>query len=78
MPAVLATIGPKALAVTTNCSIDFLRKPPVGTDLLGHARILKLGRQLVVGDVLIRSDGQAEPLARASLTYSIPPIRAAT
>ncbi|MEM1234837.1 MAG: PaaI family thioesterase, partial [Pseudomonadota bacterium] len=25
--AVLSRIGPKALAVTTNCSIDFMRKP---------------------------------------------------
>ena len=42
-------------------------------DLLGEARILKLGRQLAVGDVMIRSDGQDAPVARASLTYAIPP-----
>jgi acyl-coenzyme A thioesterase PaaI-like protein len=41
--ALLSRIGPVALAVTTNVSIDFLRKPmadAVGDDLLGEARIL--------------------------------------
>ena len=71
--AVLARIGPVALAVTTNCSIDFMRKPVAGADLLGHTRILKMGRALAVGDVLIYSEGQGAPVARASLTYSIPP-----
>lgn len=69
----LAMIGPQALTVTTNASIDFLRKPAAGRDLLGRARLLKLGRTLAVGDVLIFSDGTEEPVARASLTYAIPP-----
>lgn len=70
---VLARIGPVALAVTTSCAVDFMRKPAAGRDLLGEARLLKLGRSLAVGDVLIFSEGQPEPVARASLTYSIPP-----
>ena len=70
--AILAMLGPVALAVTTNCSIDFMRKPAAGADLTAKARLLKLGRVLAVGDVLIHSDGEA-PVARASLTYSIPP-----
>jgi acyl-coenzyme A thioesterase PaaI-like protein len=40
---------------------------------LAEARILKQGRVLVVGDVLIRSENAPEPVARASMTYSIPP-----
>ncbi len=71
--AILARIGPVALTVTTNCAIDFLRKPAAGRDLVGEARLLKLGRSLAVGDVLVFSEGTAEPVARASLTYSIPP-----
>ncbi len=71
--ALMAMIGPKALAVTTNCSIDFMRKPAAGKDLVGKAQILKLGRVLAVGDVLIYSDGQEAPVARAGMTYSIPP-----
>ncbi|MCY3879669.1 MAG: PaaI family thioesterase [Rhodobacteraceae bacterium] len=68
---VLAAIGPRELAVTTNCSIDFMRRP-APDDLLAHARLLKLGRRLAVGDVLIYSAGMAEPVARAGVTYSIP------
>ncbi|WP_442970305.1 PaaI family thioesterase [Roseovarius sp. E0-M6] len=71
--AVLAMIGPEGLAVTTNCSIDFMRKPAARTDLIAECRLLKLGRVLAVGEVLIFSDGGDAPVARASLTYSIPP-----
>ena len=38
-----------------------------------EARLLKLGRVLAVGDAMIHSAGQAAPVARASMTYSIPP-----
>lgn len=71
--AILSMIGPKALSVTTNCSIDFMRKPAANVDLICQARILKLGRILAVGDCLLFSDGLEDPVARASLTYSIPP-----
>ncbi|WP_439562061.1 PaaI family thioesterase [Roseinatronobacter sp.] len=71
--AILSMIGPKALSVTTNCSIDFMRKPAAGVDLICQARILKLGRILAVGDCLLFSEGLDDPVARASLTYSIPP-----
>lgn len=73
--AILAMVGPKALSVTTNCAIDFMRKPAAGVDLICKTRILKLGRVLAVGDCLIYSDGSDAPVARASLTYSIPPER---
>lgn len=69
----LAMIGPQALAVTTNCSIDFMRKPAAGAHLIAKARLLKLGKQLSVTDVLIYSEGSDKPVARASLTYAIPP-----
>lgn len=71
--ATMAPIGRAALAVTTNCSIDFMRKPQAGCDLIAEGRLLKLGRALSVTDVLIYSEGQPEPVARASMTYSIPP-----
>lgn len=70
--ATLNIIGPKSLTVTTNCSINFLRKPNE-KDLISKARVLKLGKTLSVGDVLIYSEGINEPVAHASLTYSIPP-----
>jgi uncharacterized protein (TIGR00369 family) len=71
--AILSRIGPVALAVTTNCAIDFMRRPAAGCDLLAETRLLKLGRVLAVGDVLIRSDGSDAVVARAGVTYSIPP-----
>jgi uncharacterized protein (TIGR00369 family) len=71
--AIMAMIGPKALAVTTNASFDFMRKPAAGVDLIARCRLLKLGRVLAVGDVLLYSEGMDEPVARASMTYSIPP-----
>jgi len=70
----LSLIGPEALTVTTNCSIDFLRKPAPG-DLIGKARVLKLGKTLSVGDVVITSQGSEDAVAHANLTYSIPPNR---
>lgn len=73
--ATLAMIGPKALSVTTNIAMDFMRKPAAATDLICEARLLKLGRSLAVGDCLLFSDGGSEPVARASMTYAIPPAR---
>ena len=69
--ATLSMIGPKSLTVTTNCSINFLRKPNI-SDLISETRVLKIGKTLSVGDVLIYSEGIKEPVAHASLTYSIP------
>ena len=69
----MARVGPKALAVTTSASIDFMRKPAAGQDVLADCKLLKLGRVLVVGDLLMRSEGSDKVVARASMTYSIPP-----
>jgi uncharacterized protein (TIGR00369 family) len=69
--AVLASIGRVPLAVTTNLSINFLRKP-TQQDLIAHCRLLKLGKRLAVGEVTIRSEGREETVAHAVTTYSIP------
>jgi uncharacterized protein (TIGR00369 family) len=70
--AVLAAIGPVPLAVTINLNINFLRKPAPG-DLVGEARLLKLGKRLATGEVTIYSHGETEPVAHVTSTYSIPP-----
>lgn len=72
--ATLSVIGVRALAVTTNTAINFLRKPSPGA-LVAEARVLKAGRTLCVGDATVYSEGVAEPVAHAALTYSIPPLR---
>lgn len=70
--AVLGQIGRKGLAVTTSLTINFLRKPESGA-LVADCRLLKLGARLAMGEVTLRSDGNDEPVAHATGTYSIPP-----
>ncbi len=70
--AVLASIGWEPLAVTTSLNINFLRKPDARA-LLAEARLLKLVKQLAVGDVAIRCEGNDELVAHATSTYAIPP-----
>ena len=73
--AILASIGPVALAVTPNLNINFLRKPDQ-RDLIAECRLVKLGTRLAVGEVSIWSEGEDEELvAHATGTYSIPPER---
>ncbi|HLW26439.1 MAG TPA: PaaI family thioesterase [Kiloniellales bacterium] len=74
--AVLGAIGRVEMALTTNLSINFLRPPPPG-DLVGECRLLKLGKRLAYGEVLITSAAieNDDPVAHATLTYSIPPDR---
>lgn len=72
--ATLNMIGRQALTVTTNLNINFLRKP-APTDMIGEARLLKLGRSLAVGDCTLYSLGDAAPVAHATCTYAIPPAK---
>lgn len=69
---VLGHIGRVELSVTTNLNINFLRKPSQ-VDMLAESRLLKLGRQLAVGDIALYSDGDGAPVAHATSTYSVPP-----
>jgi uncharacterized protein (TIGR00369 family) len=70
--AILGSIGPVTLAVTTNLSFNFLRKPRQA-DLLADARLIKLGKRLAVGEVAVFSEGDDEMVAHATGTYSLPP-----
>lgn len=69
--ATLSRIGPVALAVTSNLTINFLRKPPMA-DIWAHATLLKLGRRLSVCDVHLRSAATDALVAQSTVTYSIP------
>lgn len=70
--AVLSVAGRVALAVTTNLSINFLRKPDKA-DLIAECRLLKAGKRLCVGEVTLFSEAGDEPVAHVTGTYSIPP-----
>jgi uncharacterized protein (TIGR00369 family) len=71
--AILGTVGIVPLAVTTSLTINFLRKPVAGKPIVGVCRLMKVGRTLVVGEVALYSQGNAELVAHAVGTYSIPP-----
>ena len=71
--AILSTIGAVVLAVTTNLNIIFLRKPEPHRDLFGDSWLMKVGQRLIVGEVIIYSEDDPEPVAHATCTYSIPP-----
>jgi uncharacterized protein (TIGR00369 family) len=68
----LGMIGPVALALTTSLNINFLRAPK-RADVIAEAEMLKLGKRLAVGQVMIYSDGSDDLVAHATVTYSIPP-----
>jgi uncharacterized protein (TIGR00369 family) len=69
--AVFSAVGRQPLAVTTNLNINFLRKPG-RADLIAEARLMKVGKRLVVGEVTIFSEGLDEPVAHVTSTYSLP------
>ncbi|MBP7338563.1 PaaI family thioesterase [Niveispirillum sp.] len=69
--AVLSQIGEVPLAVTSDMNIHFLRKPPL-RPLRAEARILKPGKRLAYGEILIRSIDDPVPVAHATGTYAIP------
>ena len=68
---VLAAIGPEPMTTTVNLNIHFLRRVPPG-DVIAETRLHKVGKRLATGDVLMYADGDPEPVAQASVTYSIP------
>jgi uncharacterized protein (TIGR00369 family) len=68
----LSHLGRRALAVTTNLNINFMRKAGPGA-IDGDARILKLGKRLMVFEISIVALGNTEPIAHATGTYAIPP-----
>jgi len=69
---VLSLVGRVELAVTTSMTVHFLSRPaPV--DVLAEGRILKLGRRLAVGEVVMRSADEQHPVCHVTGTYAIPP-----
>jgi uncharacterized protein (TIGR00369 family) len=73
---ILSEIGLVALAVTTNLSINFLRKPSAEKDIIAKSKLIKVGKLLVIGEVSIYSEGSSELVAHAVGTYAIPPTSA--
>lgn len=73
--AILGEIGIVPLAVTTNLNVSFLRKPSAHANIIAKCQLIKVGRTLAVGDVLIYSEGDDKPVAHAVGTYALPADR---
>ena len=71
--AIMASTDLGDKSVTTNVSINFIKKPLL-SNLLGISQIKKMGKRLVVGDVEILSEDKKQIYAQAFFTYSIPRI----
>jgi acyl-coenzyme A thioesterase PaaI-like protein len=73
--AILSERGRVAQALTTSASINFLRKP-VPVDLIGRARLIKLGKRLAVGEVALYSEGRyhSTVLLKSALLFATPAL----
>ncbi|MDQ4061349.1 MAG: PaaI family thioesterase [Pseudomonadota bacterium] len=69
--AILASLGPVILAVTTSLNINFLRRPRPGP-LVADCRLIKLGRRLAVAEAEITAEGHPDLVAHATATYALP------
>lgn len=71
--AILAQIGPEAMAVTSDLNCHFLRAASGEHDIIAHARLIKLGRRLAVGEVQIFSiSDEQKPVAHITASYALP------
>lgn len=68
---VLSLVGRVELAVTTDLTMHFLKRPAPG-DLLGKGRLLRIGTRLVIGEVVLHSEPGGEMLAHGVGTYALP------
>lgn len=69
---VLSHVGPQLMAVTANMNMNFLNRAAPG-DVVGEARLLKLGRRLVTMDVqLSTSADPAKIVAHVTGSYALP------
>lgn len=68
---VLSAVGRQELAVTSNLTMNFLRKPGPAA-ILAEGRMLRLGRRLAFGEVELFTEGDPEMVAHATVTYALP------
>lgn len=70
---VLAHVGPQLMAVTAQLNINFLRKA-APADVIGEARMLRLGRRTAVIEVLLFTGDDTEPVAQVTGSYALPVV----
>jgi len=69
--AVLARLADGRMAVTSEMSIRFLRRPPPA-DLIARAEIVRFGRRQAVIEVRLFVEGDPAPVALVVGTYALP------
>lgn len=69
--AIFTRTGIVPMAVTSNLNINFLR-PCIGTALIAEARVMKMGKALVVIEVEMRAEGSDKVSSHAIVTYALP------
>ncbi|MGQ0620944.1 MAG: PaaI family thioesterase [Panacagrimonas sp.] len=72
---VLGHVGPALMAVTSDLNMHFLNKGQAA-DVIGEARLLKLGRKLAVMEVSLRCGDDPTLVAHVTGSYSLPTKRA--
>ena len=69
--ALMGTVGPVRMAVTSSLNINFLRRP-AAADMIGEARIVKTTKRLAFAEVDLFTVGEDPPIAHVTSTYAIP------
>lgn len=72
--ALLSLTDGKDESLTANLSITFLRAPTPRA-ILAEARVIKKGRTLSYGEVLLRAEGDEAPCAHVTTTWAAAPRR---
>ncbi|ENW96613.1 PaaI family thioesterase [Acinetobacter sp. NIPH 298] len=70
--AIMGHLGLVAMAVTTNMTINFFRKPKAGQNIRAVCKLIKVGKTLVTGEVWLYSGDEEEAVAHVIGTYAIP------
>ena len=68
--AISAAAGNYLPMTTIDQTIHFL-KPATRSDVLAHARVVRLGRTMAFGSVSIQTESEAKPVAMAQTAYAI-------
>ncbi|MFD6969663.1 PaaI family thioesterase [Streptomyces sp. NPDC059949] len=68
--AISAARGAYGPMTTVQQSTSFQR-PVIGTDVLIHVRVTKLGKRMAFADITLTPEGTKEPAATASTVYAL-------
>jgi uncharacterized protein (TIGR00369 family) len=68
---VLSCVADAVGAVTSNLTMNFLRRPGQAS-MIADGRMLRLGRRLAFGEVEIFTEGDPDMVAHATATYALP------